>query len=96
MAKTEAAKQKMKESSEYYAPDERIYEFGFHDGYNFSKKEDEKIFKVEVVFKKYGKGKNRIVLLDSNSGNIAFASFGEKDTSFEYLLNIIKKQNENI
>ncbi len=39
---------------------------------------------IEILFKNYGKGKERIILIDKDT-NMAFASFGKKDKPYEYL-----------
>lgn len=48
--------------------------------------------KVKIVFKNYGKGKKRIILINEDGGNIAFASFGEKDKGYMYLFEQFKNQ----
>jgi len=40
--------------------------------------------KVKILFKNYGRGKERIILVDTDT-NMAFASFGNKDVPYEYL-----------
>lgn len=47
--------------------------------------------KIKILFRNYGKGKERIILVDKAT-NIAFISFGKNDTAYEYLL---KKYKEN-
>lgn len=39
---------------------------------------------VEILFKDYGKGKERIILVDKAT-NLAFASYGIKDSPYDYL-----------
>lgn len=40
--------------------------------------------KVKILFKNYGRGKERIVLVDESSG-MAFISLGVKDIGYDYL-----------
>lgn len=47
--------------------------------------------KVKILFKNYGKGKERIILVDEDT-NIAFRSFGVKDICYEYLKNKYDKK----
>jgi len=46
---------------------------------------------VKILFKDYGKGKERIILIDK-ANNLAFVSFGKNDTPYEYLYKQFKKQ----
>jgi hypothetical protein len=48
--------------------------------------------KIKIVFKNYGKGKERLILINESEGNIAFASFGKKDSEWNYLYEQFKKQ----
>jgi len=48
---------------------------------------------VKILFKNYGKGKERIILVNK-SDNVAFASFGKKDTPYEYLYKQFKKRRK--
>jgi hypothetical protein len=48
---------------------------------------------IRILFKNYGKGKERIILIDK-SNNMAFASFGKNDTPYEYLYEQYKKNKE--
>lgn len=45
--------------------------------------------KIKIILKDYGKGKKRIILVNEDDGNRAFASFGEKSSEYEYLKNYI-------
>lgn len=49
--------------------------------------------KVKIELKDYGKGKRRIILVNEDDGNVAFASFGEKDKEWHYLYCYYEKQN---
>lgn len=51
---------------------------------------------VKIVFKDYGKGKERLILVNESDGNIAFKSFGKKDSEWEYIFEQYKKQNNGI
>jgi hypothetical protein len=46
---------------------------------------------IKILFKDYGKGKERIILVDK-SNNMAFVSFGKKDAPYEYLYEQYQKQ----
>lgn len=48
--------------------------------------------KVKIIFKDYGRGKERLILINEDGGNLAFANFGKKDHSYEYLYEQFKKQ----
>lgn len=45
------AVERMKNSAEYYSGQERIYEFGFHDGYNFRKLNKSKLWTSWLNFR---------------------------------------------
>lgn len=46
---------------------------------------------VRIIFKQYGKGRDRIVLVDNETG-LGFASFGRYDPPFNYLMAAIKRE----
>jgi len=48
--------------------------------------------KVKIEFKDYGKGKERLILINESDGNRAFKSFGKNDTEWTYILEQFKKQ----
>lgn len=50
---------------------------------------------VKILFRNYGKGKERIILMDK-SNNLAFASFGKKDTPYKYLYEQFKKKKMRV
>ena len=49
---------------------------------------------VKIVFKDYGRGKKRIILVNVSDSNRAFISFGEKDTPYKYLYEQFNKQKK--
>ena len=49
-----------------------------------------KTIEIDLLFKNYGKGKERIILIDK-SNNIAILSLGIKDIGYEYLLRKIEE-----
>jgi len=48
---------------------------------------------VELIFKNYGRGKERIILIDK-SNNMAIVSFGIKDPPYNYLKEKYDQENE--
>lgn len=47
---------------------------------------------IKVIFKNYGKGKCRVILIDKQN-NMAFACFGEKTEQYKYLKQKTNGQN---
>lgn len=47
---------------------------------------------IKIVFKDYGKGKERLILVNESDSNRAFKSFGKKDAEWEYIFEQFKKQ----
>jgi len=41
--------------------------------------------RVKALFKDYGKGKKRIILINEEDSNRAFASFSENTNEYKYL-----------
>lgn len=49
---------------------------------------------VKIIHKKYGKGRDRIVLVDKATG-LGFVSFGIKDPPYNYLMDALKRETKN-